>query len=90
MKARPAKNKKRTLHQPPAEMVEALEYHDEGWAEMMGKERAKLEKGQKVKMPSKQPPSRKWIGWAQGEPWMQEPEKSYQRRLKKWHDKHGK
>ena len=33
--ARPAKSNKRTLHQPPAEMVEALSFHNEGWAKAM-------------------------------------------------------
>ena len=41
MKARPAKSKKRTLHQPPPEMVDALEYHNERWDKMMEAERAK-------------------------------------------------
>ena len=41
MKARPAKSKKRTLHQPPSEMVRALRCHSEGWAKMMDAERAK-------------------------------------------------
>ena len=39
MKARPAKSNKRTLHQPPAEMVEALSFHNEGWAKAMEDER---------------------------------------------------
>lgn len=41
MKARPAKSKKRTLHQPPVEMMNALMHHNEGWAKMMEAERAK-------------------------------------------------
>ena len=43
MKARPAKSKKRTLHQSPAEMVEALEYHNEGWEKAMEAERRRHE-----------------------------------------------
>lgn len=41
MKARHSKSKKRTLHQPPSEMVRALRCHSEGWAKMMEAERAK-------------------------------------------------
>ena len=43
MKARPAQSKKRTLHQPPAEMSIALEYHNEGWAKAMEAERRRHE-----------------------------------------------
>ena len=43
MKARPAKSNKRTLHQPPAEMVEALSFHNEGWAKAMEDERRRHE-----------------------------------------------
>ena len=42
MKARPAKSKKRTLHQPPAEMVRAKRIHaTKWWQEDMEAERAK-------------------------------------------------
>lgn len=53
MKARPAKNKKRTLHQPPAEvaMGEVMRKRPGAIAKMEAA-RAKLEKGRTVKMPS--------------------------------------
>ena len=57
MKARPSKSKKRTLHQPPAEVVDALEYHDESWAQMMEAERAKHAKERRADY--KVPPSPK-------------------------------
>lgn len=41
MKARPAKNKKKKLHQHTPEMAWALELHNEGWAKMMERERAR-------------------------------------------------
>ena len=57
MKARPAKNKKRQLHQPPPEvaMGEAMRKSPRAIAKMEAA-RAKLEKGRYVKMPSKRPP----------------------------------
>lgn len=57
MKARPAKSKKRTLHQPPAEFLRALREHNEGWAEMMEAERAKHAKERRANY--KVPPSPK-------------------------------
>lgn len=57
MKARPAKSKKRTLHQPPPEvaMGEAMRKCPRAIAKMEAA-RAKLEKGRYIKMPSKRPP----------------------------------
>lgn len=57
MKARPAKSQKRTLHQPPPEMVDALEYHNERWDKMMEAERAKHAKERRADY--KVPPSPK-------------------------------
>ena len=53
MKARPAKNKKKQLHQPPPEVVlgEEIRKHPKSIAKMEAA-RAKQEKGRYIKMPS--------------------------------------
>lgn len=57
MKARPAKNKKKQLHQPPPEVVlgEEIRKHPKSIAKMEAA-RAKLEKGRYVKMPAHRRP----------------------------------
>ena len=53
MKARPAKNKKKQLHQPPPEFAVAAREHDtEWWKEHDALGRANIERGRYVKMPS--------------------------------------
>ena len=57
MKARPAKSKKRTLHQPPAEFAKAKRVHaTEKWQQTMEADRVKIEKGLSVVMPAHRRP----------------------------------
>ena len=57
MKARPAKSKKKKLHQPPAEFeVAASEHATEWWKEQDALGRAIIEDGRYVKMPANRRP----------------------------------
>ncbi len=57
MKARPAKNKKKQLHQPPPEFAVAAREHDtEWWKAQDALGRANIERGRYVKMPAHRRP----------------------------------